>query len=190
MSGLHFIADSHTQPTGIYAQEQWTLGRLTLQGGIRFDRATSGYPGSAARARAVHPDAHAVPGAGWDRLQRHLAEIRRRLRSARQRQDGGQVHRRPLPRGVQRGGHLLRTQPDQPALDVARPARGPMPTATIGPTATCSTRRSRTFVAPAVTSVARGARRTSARTSSHRATIPISPRAGACVRTTGTSARP
>ncbi len=44
MSGLRFITDSHTQPTGIYAQEQWTLGRLTLQGGIRYDRATSGFP--------------------------------------------------------------------------------------------------------------------------------------------------
>jgi hypothetical protein len=44
MSGLHFITDSHTQPTGFYAQEQWTAGRLTLQGGIRFDHVTSGFP--------------------------------------------------------------------------------------------------------------------------------------------------
>ncbi len=44
MSALHFETDSHTRPTGVYAQEQWTLGRLTLQGGIRFDRATSGFP--------------------------------------------------------------------------------------------------------------------------------------------------
>jgi hypothetical protein len=44
MSGLHFITDSHTQPTGFYAQEQWTGGRLTLQGGIRFDHVTSGFP--------------------------------------------------------------------------------------------------------------------------------------------------
>ena len=44
MSGLRFISDSHTQPTGLYAQEQWTMRRLTLQAGIRFDRATSGFP--------------------------------------------------------------------------------------------------------------------------------------------------
>ena len=44
MSGLRFVSDSHTQPTGIYAQEQFTRGRLTLQGGIRYDRVTSGYP--------------------------------------------------------------------------------------------------------------------------------------------------
>jgi hypothetical protein len=44
MSGLHFVSDSHTQPFGLYAQEQWTRGRLTLQGGIRYDRVTSGFP--------------------------------------------------------------------------------------------------------------------------------------------------
>jgi len=44
MSGLRFVTDSHTRPTGLYAQEQWTAGRLTLQGGIRYDRVTSGFP--------------------------------------------------------------------------------------------------------------------------------------------------
>ena len=37
MSGLRFVTDSHTAPLGVYAQEQWTLGRLTLQGGLRYD---------------------------------------------------------------------------------------------------------------------------------------------------------
>jgi hypothetical protein len=30
--------------TGLYAQDQWTAGRLTLQGGLRFERITSYYP--------------------------------------------------------------------------------------------------------------------------------------------------
>jgi hypothetical protein len=30
--------------TAIFAQDQWTLGRLTLQGGLRFERITSYYP--------------------------------------------------------------------------------------------------------------------------------------------------
>jgi hypothetical protein len=30
---------------GIYAQDQWTIGRLTLQGALRFDRAWSWHPG-------------------------------------------------------------------------------------------------------------------------------------------------
>jgi hypothetical protein len=38
--------DQHdnTQTMGFYAQDQWTLGRLTLQGGIRYDRAWSWAP--------------------------------------------------------------------------------------------------------------------------------------------------
>jgi hypothetical protein len=38
--------DQHdrTQTASIYAQDQWTIGRLTLQGGIRYDRAWSWAP--------------------------------------------------------------------------------------------------------------------------------------------------
>jgi hypothetical protein len=38
--------DQHdnTQTMGLFAQDQWTLGRLTLQGGIRYDRAWSWAP--------------------------------------------------------------------------------------------------------------------------------------------------
>jgi len=38
--------DQHdrTQTASIYAQDQWTMGRLTLQGGIRYDRAWSWAP--------------------------------------------------------------------------------------------------------------------------------------------------
>jgi hypothetical protein len=45
----YFLAprwDQHdrTQTLGLYAQDQWTIGRLTLQGGIRYDRAWSWAP--------------------------------------------------------------------------------------------------------------------------------------------------
>jgi hypothetical protein len=33
-----------TQTIGLYAQDQWTVGRLTLQGGVRYDRAWSWAP--------------------------------------------------------------------------------------------------------------------------------------------------
>ena len=33
-------------PTNLYAQDQWTFSRLTLQGGIRYDSLTSSYPES------------------------------------------------------------------------------------------------------------------------------------------------
>src|SRR5262249_11796049 len=44
MSGLHFETDSYVRPQGLYAQDQWTLGRLTLQGGVRYDHVVSYYP--------------------------------------------------------------------------------------------------------------------------------------------------
>jgi len=44
MSGLHFESDSRTEQFALYAQDQWTLGRLTLQGGVRFDHAISTFP--------------------------------------------------------------------------------------------------------------------------------------------------
>ena len=37
-------ARSHADDVGLYAQDQWTLGRLTLQGGVRYDRAWSWAP--------------------------------------------------------------------------------------------------------------------------------------------------
>ena len=36
--------DNRVAYTGFYAQDQWTLNRLTLSGGIRYDHATSQYP--------------------------------------------------------------------------------------------------------------------------------------------------
>jgi hypothetical protein len=45
MYGNH-AADNPFQmdTTALFAQDQWTLGRLTLQGGLRFERITSYYP--------------------------------------------------------------------------------------------------------------------------------------------------
>ena len=49
ISVSYFLAprwDQHdrTQTLGLYAQDQWTIGRLTLQGGVRYDRAWSWAP--------------------------------------------------------------------------------------------------------------------------------------------------
>jgi hypothetical protein len=41
MTANPFETRARTQSTSFYAQEQWTVGRLTLQGGIRYDRASS-----------------------------------------------------------------------------------------------------------------------------------------------------
>ena len=44
MSGNPFLVINNTTPSAIYAQDQSTFGRLTLQGGVRFDYASSSYP--------------------------------------------------------------------------------------------------------------------------------------------------
>ena len=41
----YFDFSDRTQMNAIYAQDQWTLGRMTLQGAIRYDHVTSWSPG-------------------------------------------------------------------------------------------------------------------------------------------------
>ena len=36
--------NTYLRNTGLYAQDQWTLGRLTLQGGVRYDGTRTWYP--------------------------------------------------------------------------------------------------------------------------------------------------
>ena len=56
----YFLAprwDQHdrTETAGLYAQDQWTIGRLTLQGGIRYDRAWSWAPAEGNGTTATSP---------------------------------------------------------------------------------------------------------------------------------------
>jgi hypothetical protein len=44
MSILPVPSKSQVTPTALFAQEQWTHGRLTFQGGVRYERVTSNYP--------------------------------------------------------------------------------------------------------------------------------------------------
>ena len=42
-------------PTSFYAQDQWTTGRLTLQGGVRYDHLLTTYPDSCVGGPGYHP---------------------------------------------------------------------------------------------------------------------------------------
>ena len=44
MSGNPFLTVNWATPSAVYVQDQSTFGRLTLQGGLRFDYASSSYP--------------------------------------------------------------------------------------------------------------------------------------------------
>ena len=94
---------------GIYAQDQWTINRLTLNLGLRFDYLNAGVPETDLPAGAVRAGA----AVRRDRLPAvlvgHQPAHRRRLRPVRQRQDGGQVQHRPVRR--RRGRRHRQRQP-------------------------------------------------------------------------------
>ena len=85
---------------GLFVQDTWTRGRLTLQGALRFDHAWSFSPAEGngtdvtSRFNAAPITFARTPGV--DCLQRPHAADRRRLRRVRQRQDGDQVQLGPL----------------------------------------------------------------------------------------------
>src|SRR5262249_25049226 len=45
----------------VYAQDQWTLGRLSLQGGLRFDRATSWFDDNQVGPDRFLPTPYVIP---------------------------------------------------------------------------------------------------------------------------------
>jgi hypothetical protein len=57
---------------GLYVQEQWTLDRLTINAGVRYDRITSGYPDMDRPVNQWAPIPFAIPALGvstWQDLQ-------------------------------------------------------------------------------------------------------------------------
>ena len=77
-----FLNEESQQSYVLFAQDQWTMGRLTLQGAVRYERAWSWSPGGPGidRAGRFHPTAVVVPQTSVSRLQRHHAARRARLR--------------------------------------------------------------------------------------------------------------
>ena len=73
----------HTMTTALFAQDQWTLGKLTLQGAIRYDRAWSWAPAEGngtTRDVDLQPAADLVRAHGErEGLQRHHTAHGRRV---------------------------------------------------------------------------------------------------------------
>ena len=112
--GRRTITSTHS----FYFQDSWTISRMTLQGALRYDRASS-YAPSELNGTTQHVVPQSAPdhdrAYAWRRrVQRHLAARRRRLRRLRQRQDGAQVQLGPVP-GV--CGQRLAVHLDQPRRD-------------------------------------------------------------------------
>ena len=75
-----YFTDSRVRYDALYAQDQWTRGKFTVQGAIRYDHAWSYYPGAADRADPIHPGGARLSGVQRrHRLSRHQPAVRTRL---------------------------------------------------------------------------------------------------------------
>ena len=84
------MQSNRTRYDGIYVQDQYTRGRLTLQGALRYEHAWSWFPEGRKRHRGRQPvqqRVHLPRAARCHRLPRPHAPHGRRLRRVRQRQD-------------------------------------------------------------------------------------------------------
>ena len=90
-----------TSTQSFYFQDSWTVARLTLQGAIRYDRASSYAPSElngTTNTSFLNPAPITIERTpGVDAYQRHHAACRCRIRRLRQRQDGSQVQLGSLP---------------------------------------------------------------------------------------------
>ena len=75
---------------GIYAQDSWTLGRFTINPGVRFEHFNSSIHGLSAGAGPLRAGAVLRGCARCAELERRVAASRLRLGRAGQRQDGGE----------------------------------------------------------------------------------------------------
>ena len=62
-----------------FAQDQWTLKRLSLQGAVRYDHPWSWFPAVDQPKSTFFPGVHFAERGRRDRLQRHHAALRRRV---------------------------------------------------------------------------------------------------------------
>ena len=95
----------------LFAQEQWTFRRLTLQGALRFDRASSWFPEQQEGPSRFLPIAITFPETeGRRQLQGPHAADGRGLRPVRERQDRAQAQRGQVPRGRRRCSSITSTR--------------------------------------------------------------------------------
>ena len=134
-----FPANQRVRYDAFYAQEQWTLGRMTLQGALALRPRLELLPradGRRACASCRRPITY-PRHRRRHRLQGHHAARGRRRRRVRQRQDVDQGQRRQVPAGAQERSGLHRAETRRPPDDQPRRGRGPTPTAISCPTAIC-----------------------------------------------------
>ena len=108
-----FRQKEHVRGGAAYAQDQWTVGRLTAQGGVRYDWGSASAPEQTVGPDLWIPTPDRIPRPGSGaRLSRHQPARRAGVRRVRQREDVAEAERRPLRGHGPVGGYLRRYQPD------------------------------------------------------------------------------
>ena len=116
----------------MFVQDQWTIDKLTLTGGLRYDWLSYYYPATFIGPGTAGPDRNFTTDAeGIGELEGRDAEGRGRVRPVWQRQDGHQGGHRPVCHQRRTPGNS--TAPANPITGAGRSrptGHGPMPTAT------------------------------------------------------------
>ena len=107
-------AKMRTRQIGLFAQEQWTLNRLTLYGGLRYDSDHGWNPAQDVPAGPYIGARHYDEGRQRAELEGHQSARRLRVRPVRQRPHGDQGKPRPLRGFRSQRRDRLREQPGQP----------------------------------------------------------------------------
>ena len=81
---------------GVYAQDTWTIKRMTVNAGLRWDYLNNKVERAGCAGRHLDRPAALRRAEQRAELQRSVAAARRRLRPVRQRQDGAQGDAQPL----------------------------------------------------------------------------------------------
>ena len=102
-----------------FVQEQWSHGKLTLQGALRFDLASSWFPEQTLGPSKYFPNQIVFPATkGVDSYKDFTPRFGVRLRRVRQRPDGAEGELRQVPGRCRRLDELRQLQPDASHSDV------------------------------------------------------------------------
>ena len=113
--------------TGIYIQDSWTIGRVTINPGLRYERFVMSIPAQSAGAGTLGAGARVRGAEEHRQLEHAVAAVRLRVGPVRQRPHRAQGRREPL-RSAGRRHHRAAAQPEEhrlPDLPVERHQQRP-----------------------------------------------------------------